>query len=279
MSRRLITTAATTLAMAVTVTPAALSQEPPPATTVPGATDRADEFLQLAREEAAAYTIRMEGDKHTTVQLERDPLLRWSNPVVGEIYGGVFLWTREGRPHFAAAIYKWYSPFTHRGTELVSLSPQPFALVRDGQEVWGPEDAGVEFAPIPDAPPPAQSATARARQMRELARQFTAEETDRDGNHRELRLLTQPVYRYGSADSEVVDGAMYVFVLGTDPEVLLLIEARRGGAGSEWQRAFARMNSVELRVQRGDGVEWSTQTLPWSEVNDRSRPYTAIRRD
>jgi hypothetical protein len=72
---------------------------------------------------------------------------------------------------------------------------------------------------------------------------------------------------------------MFVFVLGTDPEVLLLIESRGTGAGPEWRRAFARMNSVELRVRRGDRVEWSTQTLPWSEVNDRSRSYTAIRRD
>jgi hypothetical protein len=233
----------------------------------------------LARDEAAAYTIHMDGDEGTTVQLERDPLLRWSNPVVGEIYGGVFLWTREGRPHFAAAIYKWYSPFTHRGMELVSLSPRQFALVRDMQEVWSPDRAGIEFAPIAEAPPPAQSPAARARQLRELARQFTAEETDRDGNQRELRLLTQPVYRYASTDPELVDGALFAFVLGTDPEVLLLIEARRTAAGAGWHRAFARMNSVELRVRRGDRIEWRVETLPWRDVNDRDQPYTAIRRD
>ena len=39
--------------------------------------------------------------------------------------------------------------------------------------------------------------------------------------------LSQPLYRYGGDDSGVLDGGLFVFVQGTDPEVFLLIEARR----------------------------------------------------
>ena len=50
---------------------------------------------------------------------------------------------------------------------------------------------------------------------------------------KELRLLPQPLYRYepNDGDSPMVDGAVfgYVWTIGTDPEVLLVVEARRAG--------------------------------------------------
>jgi hypothetical protein len=44
----------------------------------------------------------------------------------------------------------------------------------------------------------------------------------------------------------VLDGAVFAFVQGTDPETLLMVEARK--TGDAWQRqfAFARMNSVQF---------------------------------
>ena len=53
---------------------------------------------------------------------------------------------------------------------------------------------------------------------------------------RPLRLLTQPIYKYETADS---GGALFAFVEGTDPEVFLMIEARTVDAGSVWHYALA----------------------------------------
>jgi hypothetical protein len=55
---------------------------------------------------------------------------------------------------------------------------------------------------------------------------------DNDGKPWELRLLPKPLYRYASRSQKVLDGALfaYVWTRGTDPEWLLLLEARDDGA-------------------------------------------------
>jgi hypothetical protein len=51
-----------------------------------------------------------------------------------------------------------------------------------------------------------------------------------------------------------VDGALFAFVstAGTDPEVLLLIEAREEKGKMHWEYAFGRFSDWELRVARND---------------------------
>jgi hypothetical protein len=66
-------------------------------------------------------------------------------------------------------------------------------------------------------------------------------------------------------------------VRGTDPEILLLIEARRTDSGYTWQRAAARLNSVQLRLLQRDEVAWEAAELPWSEVQQRTGSYFSMR--
>ena len=112
--------------------------------------------------------------------------------------------------------------------------------------------------------------------MRRMARDFSARKTDRERVTRELRLLTQPIYRYKSTDPKLLDGAMFAFVEGTDPEVLLLIEARQANGGARWQYALARMNSVALQTFYKKREIWKAPQLtpPWSNLLDRTKPYT-----
>ena len=80
--------------------------------------------------------------------------------------------------------------------------------------------------------------------MRELTRDFSASIGRKVYRH-ELRLLTQPLYRYEHKEGQVLDGALFAFAEGTDPELLLLVEARqRKDQPAEWQYAPARMNMV-----------------------------------
>jgi hypothetical protein len=53
--------------------------------------------LKLTQAAATKYEIRV-GDDDKPLELQREPVLRWSNPDRGEVHGNVFLWTREGRP-------------------------------------------------------------------------------------------------------------------------------------------------------------------------------------
>ena len=55
-------------------------------------------------------------------------------------------------------------------------------------------------------------------------RQFVArvQAVNRQGDvDEQLRLLTKPIYRYGGKAGEVEDGAIFSYVRGTDPELLL----------------------------------------------------------
>src|SRR5258708_1635368 len=111
---------------------------------------RAAAFLELAKSEAAVYTF--EDATGARLTLRAEPVLAWSNPVVGSIYGDVFVWTSKGRPEVVGSFYKWYAPFTHRTNEFVSTATAPVVATREGFRVWTPSRPGVELKPIPEAP-------------------------------------------------------------------------------------------------------------------------------
>jgi hypothetical protein len=240
---------------------------------------RADAFLIQARDDAASYGIRGESSDDDFV-LADEPILRWSNPEIGEIYGGVFLWTRDGRPRAVASMFKWYSPFTHCTHEFQSLSTEPISADRSGETVWTASKPGVEFQPVPGAPAPAGNPGRRLAQMRDLARRFSAAVIDAEHGTRGLRLLSQPLYRYGGEDASVADGALFGFVLGTDPEVLLMLEMRRDAGGDpRWEYALARLEFLELEVTLGDESVWSAAKLSGAEVYRGQGTYVKFQFD
>ena len=65
--------------------------------------------------------------------------------------------------------------------------------------------------------------------------------------------MEKPVYRYEAEkdSADLLDGALFVFVRGTDPDVWLLLEAvlTAGQPAAKWQFAVARMNSIEITVE------------------------------
>jgi hypothetical protein len=236
----------------------------------------AEAFRAFAKREAAAYTIRLEGSDRP-LALQSEPVLTWSNPVVGSIYGDVFIWTDNGRPEAVASIYRFYTPPVHRANEFHSLALGPLAANRNGFAVWTPTRAGLVLKPIPEAAAPADSASARLRQMRAMAQEFTGRQTTREGVDRDMRLLAQPIYRYENTKGDLIDGGLFVFVVGTDPEVFLLIEARRPARGvAEWRFAATRMNNVNLRLNHRGREVWNVPELPWPQVYDSGQVYAVF---
>jgi len=245
---------------------------------------RATLAMSLARRAAEEYTIRpgagaVEGGASAPLTLRPEPILKWTNPVAGSIHGAIFVWTAGGRPAVIGSIYKFFEPSRHLGVEFNSLAPGPLRAERRGEDVWHPARAGVEFRPIPDAPAPADSAAGRLRQMRALAEPFAATETNETGITRDLRLLTQPVYRYSGAGA--ADGGLFAFVQGTDPEVFLLIEARGiDGGAVAWCYAPARATYQALKVTRRGHAAWDAPLIRWdvadSPLYDRAEPFTAF---
>lgn len=244
----------------------------PPATESDVEAGRAKAFVAYAREAARGYTFTREDGRELTFREE--PTLTWTNPAAGELYGVDFVWTHEGRPEMVASFFRWYAPYQSVNHEIHSLSLQPVRAVKDGEPVWIVDRPGVELAPMPLAPAPAETPAARLSQMKRLARDFSATHVSGDTTL-ELRMLPQPLFRYEGA-AEADDGALFAFVEATDPDVILLLEARRTADGSQWHYGFARMGPQEVRASyRGQQV-WQVPRLTWKESLDRSRgePYT-----
>ena len=238
--------------------------------------EQIESALKLTTAEAAKYTIHIQGAGQSPVKLRQEPLLRWSNPSVGEIHGNVFLWTLEERPAAIGSLFKWFTPHTHMSHEFHSLAESPLSAKYGDSDVWQAKEAGVSFAPLPGAPAPAASAVQRLLQMKRFARDFTATKLERDGNKQELRLLTQPIYRYAAPSQKVQDGGLFVLVQGTDPEVFLLLEARGETDTARWMFAAARMNGVGFDLRYQDKPAWSVEIMPWREIGGHAEVYTSF---
>ena len=199
-------------------------------------------------------------------KLRPEIVMRWQNPIRTQTGAGVVaIWTSRGRPEAMASIFQWNDDICH---EFGSLSRSNKLVGRDKSGIiWSPKTSGVDFRDVPEAPSPAANRTARLRQMKVIADRFTARLPDRtvdDANQVVLRLLPTPLYRYDPQETEnsvplLKDGALFAFVMGTDPEVILLLESVESEGKSSWQFAFARATGWGAEASLGDKVVWSVK--------------------
>lgn len=224
----------------------------------------AKQMLPIYRKEIAEYSIAVESDLKKRLELKKEPILEWSNPVrPTQSQGVVFLWLREGRAAALGCIFSQpgSQPKTRRIIhELHALDREKLLVSRpEGSNPWMPR-AGLKRNELADAAPPAATPGARLVQMRQLAREFTGYEEVSKEKRWDLRLLPAPLYRYPAAKTGILDGALFGLVSteGTDPEVLLILEVREEDGKKRWEYACGRFASRNLYVRRKDKEVWSS---------------------
>jgi hypothetical protein len=226
--------------------------------------ERAAATLENGRVEAALYTIHpADRDDDKSIKLHAEPVLKWHNSVDQSVYGNIFVWTRAGRPEAVASIYQFYSPKIDFCAEFQSLSLSGLVATKDGKEVWTPKEPGIVLKAFDDAAEPSPSKPQRLVEMRKLAGQFSVQLTDYSRETYRLRLLPRPLLRYGSPDEDVLDGALFAFTYTTDPELLVMVEARKTDKGRRWHYGHARMNIGELKVSYRDREIWTAERLEY----------------
>jgi hypothetical protein len=237
----------------------------------------AKEAKAFAEKEAARFMLSLESAPNKKLVQEAAPVLRWTNHLGRRFYGDVFVWTDRGRPEVVASITNVFGARHSMEREIHSLSLGRPHLTCSEKTIWEPSKPGIELMPIPEATPPADSPAGRLRELKGFANEFSA--SSQSGDDRwELRLLPQPVYRYASTNPEVLDGALFAFVKGADPDVFLMIEARRAGEAFQWQFAVARFTaSAELKVSYRQTEVWRAAKLTSQEVQDARQPYFSKR--
>jgi hypothetical protein len=272
-----MSTAATILALALLAQPPAAKDDAAARAT---AHDRSKYLLDVYTAEAAAYTIYRDVSRKERLELRREPVYVWNNRVRdGGQDGAIFIWTDRGRAEVVGTFFSF--PQNAIGArngprdlcqEFHSLSLSVLDVSRSPRaNRWTPRAPGIQLAPIDGAPAPARSAPQRLAQMRTLAREFSARTKDHTGRYWDLRLLPQPLYRYESTDPEVPDGAVFAFVTsaGTDPELFLVLEARKPAGGGEpaWQYAVARFTDLDMWVSHKGRVIFTVAYIPLNGID------------
>ena len=166
---------------------------------------------ELATAEVALWKFRLTKEPTRELTLVTTPILRWTNPVVGRVYGTVYVVTDDGRPQAIVSPYKWFTPYTGMDIECRSLASTDIEGIRDQKSVWSTSKPGVEWKPVPGDPAVGKTAAERQRQMKQLAREFTAELLDTQS------IVGQDVRRILQCDVRLGTPSL---ARGVDPEVL-----------------------------------------------------------
>jgi hypothetical protein len=242
----------------------------PPDIAPPTAQELADKRMVFMKTALARYTIQVGGQKEPA--RVADPCLRWTNPIGTGAAGVIAVYAHHGgRPAAIGQFFLWGQ--TKWVNEFTIIPESDVTILRTGRLFWKPTEYVCKFTDLPGAPPAAPKPVLRLAQMRALAANFSvvdyfgAKETKED-----LRLLPQPVYRYAEGKT-ILDGALFVFVLGTDPECCVLLEAYQDGKVPRYRYAVAPMSIFQLEARYKGAPVWAIERRP--DAGDQCRSYYA----
>lgn len=218
----------------------------------------ANERLDYMFESCAEFVGKRTSDG-AEIRIIPKPLLRWTNPNYGVRDGLFVAWVdQKNRPMVAGQVFLMPNTVDSWYIEQQSLWIGPMQFKSDRNSIWTPRAAGVEWKKFSTKViHPAKSKPLRLGQMRKLARRFRGED-DLTAKSSVLRLMPNPMVRYADKENKVIDGALFAMVQGTDPELLIQIEAREDeGQNSEYWWALAAMTSARLEGYLDGNRVWS----------------------
>ncbi len=212
-------------------------------------TEAGKDVIEFGRKQASSYRI-VAGEQE--LEFNDKAVLSWTNPARNSKHGTVFFWTDKGRVATVACIYmdKKNEIWRH---EFQSLTTSRLKATQEQDLVWSTKEQGIQWQELDSTFDVESKPERMLLQFRKLAEGFKARLFGSEIE--ELRLLRQPLFRYSSSEHQVIDGVVFAFVQGTNPEVLLIIEAS-SDKEMPWRFALARMTGYGVNVNLPDGTEW-----------------------
>jgi hypothetical protein len=234
-------------------------------------TDLSRQTLETMRRHVASLRAvgRSSKDEELPLELDPTPVLRYTDPGGITTDASIWIWGGPGRPAIMAGVFfltqenrepKW-------SCELLSLTDGGVAVSSKAGWSWAPDKGDLKWFAIEDAP--GDSDRLRLRQMKEIAGRYDV--TTSEGTVRsQLRLMVQPLYRYADQRRGLIDGAIFSYAAGTNPEALVLIECRKAEDAATWHAAFARFGANACQAQQREAVVWE---CPAVQKWDAKEPY------
>src|SRR5262245_7407012 len=237
--------------------------------------DKPDEKAELAEllDDAKNYTIRTVKPEGA-LKLRESAILNFTNPERNQELGSVFVWLDDAdRPAVVGQFFR----FDVRGQRLKkhalhSLVPGELEAKFNDKIAWTPDKPGVEWKSFPDAPAVAATQKERLLQMRQLVRPFKVNLIDPKDQVTELRLAPRPLFEYSAPKAGVTDGMILSYLVATDPEAILLVEAFNEKGKTGFRYAFARFHFWRLTATLGDKTVWDVEHDPIMSGNRFGNP-------
>ena len=216
-----------------------------------------DQWTIYYAQQIPKYTFHLESNKDEALKVNPEAKLRYWNPIrIGNNHGELFIWTHKGRAVLAGSILSYELDAEQRRVahEFHSFSQEKITGVRGSTKIEM-SAPGVKFKPISDAPKPGKSRAQRMVQLRRLAKSFDATTLLNNETTQPLRPLSQPIYRYETKEINE-DGAIFAYVTGTDPELLVAIETRQTKDGVQWHFAAGRFSDLPITLNYKKEAVW-----------------------
>jgi hypothetical protein len=215
-----------------------------------------EKWTRFYADAAGQYQVTR-GDDNEPIKLDERAVFDWAS--INEFNGAVFAWTENGRPTMLASIFSFPlagSPQRMAVHEFASFAEADAVVVGPSGEKWTPQGAKLE--PLPGAAPPPARPNLLKIQCRRLAKEFTAH-LNRRGERWDLRLLPTPLVEYQDSGDDILGGGLFAFVgYSTDPEILLLLEARKLKEGPAWCYQAVRFSDKSLYLKFKDKPVWES---------------------
>ncbi|MDP1797430.1 MAG: hypothetical protein Q8K78_08115 [Planctomycetaceae bacterium] len=221
-------------------------------------------LLQQMRELAQKTAVRLTtADRAAT--LVPNPVFRYDDQPRNFIDATMWVWTDQNDLPVAfqkiEAVIHVDTRKPHWGYCFTSMANQPLTVEWTEAKPYATTEAGLTLKPLREAPV-AKTSAARKRQMGELARRFSARITlnPKTNSTAEMRLLPTPIYEFFEPETKRLRGAVYGFSSnGTNPDLLIMLQAVTAKGAAEWHFAPARMTTGGLKLQYDDETVWEAE--------------------
>jgi hypothetical protein len=217
------------------------------------------------------------GDKWTAVKRIEKPLLYYGDPTRENDRGSVWGWGEKGRPVALIELYQNVNNRTKWVYALCNTSGGKLRASRGGESWWRENESASELKDVPNAPVPGADGPQRQRQLKQLAGKFTGHQFWDPNNSRfELRRLDRPLHTYRDEEAGILDGALYTLANGTNPEILLFVEARtdpKDASKRVWQFTVGRLAHAELHLAFDEKEVFEAPRADRAGLSARNKPY------
>lgn len=219
------------------------------------------ERLETMREHALKMEFRA-NELQFPKSLIDQPLFRYDDQARGYVDGAVWRLGAVGRPKaiVTTELHPKYYNEPRIVCDYLSLTDTRFIARVADNTTWTPSSSAVEMKPLSGGPKLAEAKPQRLFQLKKMSERFEGHQFV-EGVELELRLLPRPIDRYQPSDRDDSDAAIFVFVSGRNPGVLLVIEAKE----DEWQYGVGRLSGPSALTLALDGkVVWEVKPAEYA---------------